>query len=127
MNYKDFSKLELPNIEENQKVTIIKQSEFGFPIAIQIKFKKMYLKDYAQYKNCLRIVGIPNRKRKTFEYMIKPYQDFTIVNGWVDINNYTKTIEENSSVKVTCLGTCFDDNNLKIASNVNAEVLLSTL
>lgn len=126
MNYKDFTKLELPNIEENQKVTIIKQSEFGFPIAIQIKFKKMYLKDYAQYKDCLRIVGTPARKRKCYEYLIRPYQDFTIVNGWVDINNYTKTIEENSSVKVTSLGTCFDDNSLKIASNVDAEVLLST-
>lgn len=127
MNYKDFTKLELPNIEENQKVTIIKQSEFGFPIAIQIKFKKMYLKDYAQYKDCLRIQGTPARKSKCYEYLIRPYQDVKIVNGWVDINNYTKTIEENSSVKVTYLGTCFDDNSLKLASNVDAEVLFSTL
>ena len=126
MEYKDFTKLELPNIEENQKVTIIKQSDFGFPIAIQIKFKKMYLKDYAQYKDCLRIVGIPNKKRKTFEYLIKPYQNFKIVNGWVEINDYTKRTFENESVKVTSLGTCFNDNSLRIASDVNVEVLLST-
>lgn len=126
MNYKDFTKLELPNIEENQKVTIIKQSEFGFPIAIQIKFKKMYLKDYAQYKDCLRIVGIPNRKRKVYEYLIRPYQDFKIINGWVEIHDYTKKTFENESVKVTSLGFCFDEENLKFASDVDAEVLLST-
>ena len=112
---------------EKEKVTIIKQSEFGFPIAIQIKFKKLYLKDYAQYKDCLRIQGTPARKRKCYEYLIRPYQDVKIVNGWVDINNYTKRTFENESVKVTSLGFCFDEENLKLASDVNAEVLLSTL
>ena len=125
MNYKDFRKLELPSLEKGAKVTLVKMSDFGYPVAIQLKFDTMFLKDWAQYNNCIQIQGKRPRKRKLSAYLIKPNDNFVLFEGWVELNNWT-SVEKDGDVTITSLGTCFDEDNLKIACNIDSKILLSS-
>ena len=125
MNYKDFRKLDLTEVNNQEKITIIKQSDFGYPITIQLKLDEVILKKYAQYDNCLYIVGTPKRKRKKMGYLIKPYEDFKIFKGWVELNQTAKVQNENG-VTITSLGRCFDSNTFQKASDIDAVELIAS-
>ena len=126
MNYKDFTKLELPTLEKGTKVTLVKMSDFGYPVAIQLKFDNIFLTDWAQYNNCIQIQGKRPRKRTLDAYLIRPYQNFVLFEGWVEINDTSELISEDNNTTVRSLGTCFDENNLIEACNIEAVVLLSS-
>jgi hypothetical protein len=125
MLYKDFTKINLEDLKTHKEITIIKFSDFGFPICIKLKLEDIFLKNYAQYNNCLYIQGNLHRKRKSSVYLIKPYENFIIYNGFVDMVDYTKkTIE--GSVTITELGMCFDENNLLKSICSSAEILVQS-
>ena len=123
-NYKDFTKLDLTKVNVGDKITVIKQSDFGYPINIQLKLESIKLRDYAQYTNCIEIVGRSPRKRTSYRYIITPIQDFTIVEGFQVVNDTAKVITD-GDVKITNLGLCFSTDTLRRASALK-NVLIST-
>lgn len=125
MLYKDFKKINLEDLKSHNKITILKFSDFGFPIYITLKLEDVFLKNYAQYNNCLQIQGKRPRKRKSSAYLIKPYENFIIYNGFVDIVDYTEKSTE-GSVTITKIGMCFDEGNLLKSINTSAEILVSS-
>ena len=125
MLFKDFRKIDLQKINSKKEITILKFSDFGFPICIKLKLESAFLKNFAQYNNCLQIHGKMPRKRKTSVFLIKPYENFIIYNGFVDMVDYTEKSVE-GSVSVTNLGMCFDENNLLKSINSSAEILVQS-
>lgn len=125
MLYRDFKKIDLEELKTHKEITILKFSDFGFPICIKLKLEDIFLRHYAQYNNCLQIHGKIPRKRKSSAYLIKPYENFIIYNGFVDIVDYTEKSTE-GSVTITKLGVCFDENNLLKSINTSAEILVSS-
>lgn len=125
MLFKDFKKINLEELKTHKEITILKFSDFGFPICIKLKLEDIFLRNYAQYNNCLQIHGKMPRKRKSTAYLIKPYENFIIYNGFVDIVDYTEKSTE-GSVTITKLGLCFDENNLLKSINTSAEILVSS-
>ena len=125
MLFKDFRKIDLQKINSKKEITILKFSDFGFPICIKLKLELTFLKNFAQYNNCLYIQGKMPRKRKTSVFLIKPYENFIIYNGFVDMVDCTeKSIE--GSVTITNLGMCFDENNLLKSICTSAEILVQS-
>lgn len=125
MLYKDFSKIDLEKINSKKEITILKFSDFGFPICIKLKLELAFLKNFAQYNNCLQIQGKMPRKRNSSAFLIKPYENFIIYNGFVDMVDYTEKSVE-GSVTITKLGMCFDENNLLKSINTSAEILVQS-
>ena len=125
MTYKNFKEIDLEKLKLNKEITILKFSDFGFPIYIKLKLEDIFLRNYAQYNNCLQIQGKLPRKRKSSAYLIKPYENFIIYNGFVDIVDYAEKSVE-GSVTITKLGMCFDENNLSKSINSSAEILVSS-
>ena len=130
--YKNLQELiDIENLKSyiNSKITIIKQSDFGFPQAIQIKLTNAFFKDYAQYSGqfqCLQIEGKPKNCSNIRAYLIRPYQDVFIYEGFVDVNDYTSKTST-SKATITYLGTCFDNNSLIKAANIEANLIASTI
>ena len=108
----------------NGKVTLIKFSDFGYPIAIKLNITNAFVRNYAQYNNCIQVEGKPPRKRKARAYIIKPYEEIAIFEGFVDLQQ-TEKVEFEGNVKITSLGTCFDRNTLrKSINNIQANRIL---
>jgi len=122
-NLRDFN---ISTINQDSKITILKESDFGYPIAIQIKVSGVIFKDYAQYKDCLYIIGTPKGKRKQFGYLLKPNDSFSIFAGFVEVNK-TSTDNVKDGYTITSFGRCFDKDILIQASDIEAELLYSTL
>ncbi|QWU14406.1 hypothetical protein SAMN04487895_101716 [Paenibacillus sophorae] len=103
-------------LQPQTKVTIVKFTDFGFPVAIQTVIDHVEVKPYAQYKESLKIVHKPKRKRSLYSNTILPYENFIVYDGWinVDIDSITKTvIKETPSMTVTQGNyACFNDNYL---------------
>lgn len=127
MNYKNFKVLDLNLIEEDQKVTLVKVSEFGFTQNIKMKFKKMFLKDYAQYRDCIQIQGRLPRKRKDNAFLIRPNQEFVIYDGYIDIDDMVKVIQDKDGVVVKELGMCFDEQRFINQNNNDLKKIYNTL
>lgn len=86
-----------------RKVTLIKFSEFGFPVLINTVINSVEVKPYAQYNESLRIIHKPKKKRSLFQNIILPKDELLVYDGWlnVDLDKITKeTLKENESVKV---------------------------
>ena len=82
-----------------QKVTILKFSEFGYPVQIHCTILDAYLKDYAQYKDILHVEFRPKNKRKDFYFQVQMHTGFII---WLD----HVEVEKNMYVKYTKSENC---------------------
>lgn len=127
MNYKNFKVLDLNLIAEDEKITLVKVSEFGFTQNIQMKFKKMFFKDYAQYKDCILIQGRLPRKRKDSAFLIRPNQEFVIYKGFIEIDDMVKTTKQDNGVVIKELGMCFDEDRFIQQNNNDLEKIYNTL
>ncbi len=121
MEYIDLTqfKEKLSTIQEGDKITLVKLSEFGYPITIKLKFELAYFGDYAQYKNCLYIQGKQPRKRKSTAYRIKPYDKFALYLDHIDIADFTKSSTDEDGTTTTAYGTCFDYERFKTLNEDN--------
>lgn len=70
-------------LSHNQKITIIKMSEFGGLSVSHGIFKGYVLQQYAQHKDAVKLIYRPEGKRK--DYYAWLYGKLFIVNGYVDI------------------------------------------
>lgn len=70
----------------NQKATIFKYSEMGFPQTILCEIRQVYLKNYAQYNDMLHIVYRPNGKRTDYVMRIYKYSSYLLYAGHVSLN-----------------------------------------
>lgn len=99
------------------KVTLIKLSEFGFPVLINTVIESAEIKPYAQHKDTLYIVHKPKRKKSLYSNRIMPYAEILVYDGWlvIDLDNITKTtLKENEHMKVTQGKYCSFDKNYMI-------------
>lgn len=88
----------------DRKVTLVKFSEFGFPVLINTVIKNVEVKPYAQYNESLRIIHKPKKKRSLFQNIILPKDELLVYDGWlnVDLDSITKvSLKEDDSVKIT--------------------------
>ena len=113
MTYRDFRNLDLTIFEKGEKITIIKQNDFGYPCAYVFKLDNIFLRDYAQYNNCIQVQGKKPRARKMTAILLKPYDEFAIYRGVVEVKDTSKTISDDVVTRVTSLGMCFDNDTLK--------------
>lgn len=116
MTYGNFKEFNLEQFKAGDKITLVKESEFGYPIVMNIKLDKIFLKDWAQYNNCVQVQGILKGKRKLLAWLIRPYQTFAIFEGYLsdeDFKDFRKVVSDDSKVTVTSYGTCFADNAIK--------------
>lgn len=122
MNFKD---LDFNKILEYEKISIIKNSEFGYPISIKIKIKSIELKDFAQYKDCISIIGIPEKKRKPYMYILKPNDSFVIVKGHIDVTDSSVLLSNSDGIRVLDMGRCFDPKSFsKAIENIPLERII---
>lgn len=128
MTYKDLTQINLEEISKNEKITMVKMSEFGFPIVLNLKLTDLRFKNYAQYNNCLEVVGKLPRKRKDLLYRIKPYEDFVIYPGTITMDEFKdfKKVQESDDVTITEWGTCFDSDTFKDFTNIDKKYLVNS-
>ena len=70
-------------IEEGQKVTIFQINDFGMMSVLRGTFSSFSVEDYAQYKNAVKFIYRPERKRSLYYKYL--YRDVLIYNGWLDL------------------------------------------
>jgi hypothetical protein len=90
------------NSMKGEKVTIIKLSDFGFPVVIQTRLNEAKIQSYAQYSDSLKIIHTPKRKRNMVYNLFTPADSGALIyKGWINIdaNKLTyNTIEEGEQV-----------------------------
>lgn len=67
---------------EGQKITIIHMNDFGKISVGHVSFRSYMFGEYAQYKNAVKMVFRPERKRN--DYYKWFYNEVIIVDGWID-------------------------------------------
>lgn len=73
------------NLQENEKITVIKISEWGFGLSQQKGiFKDYKAESYAQYKDNVNLIFRPFNKRS--DYKMPLYNKVLIYKGWFDID-----------------------------------------
>lgn len=78
---------QLLNLVPEQKYTICKMGEFGFPISWKIILKSVKVGPYAQYKDSVVLMFVPKGKRKVAGMRLHgDYQQFMIFEGHVDLD-----------------------------------------
>lgn len=99
-------------LTEGRKVTIVKFNNFGWPVVMNTVIERLEVKPYAQYKESLKIIHKPKRKRSSYYNMILPKESLMVFDGWLDIDtdkltNDTIKDNEHVTVKQSKYG-CFD-------------------
>jgi hypothetical protein len=116
------------NSLKGEKVTIIKFSDFGFPIALNTTLHSAESKPYAQYNESLQIIHKPKKKRTHFRNTILPYQDVIIYKGWlnIDVEKLSYDTEENAHSIVKKSKYCSFDNQFlfDIVRTINADPIV---
>jgi hypothetical protein len=107
----------LSGLKVGDKITIVKNNDFGYPVAIHLKIEIAFTEDYAQYKDTLVIQGKQPRKRKASAYRFRPHESYVIYKDFIEINDHKKVISENNGVTVTNYGMCFDSDTFKAVNN----------
>jgi hypothetical protein len=118
-------------LNQHEKVTIIKFSEFGFPVIRNTVINKAEVKPYAQYNESLQLVHRPKRKRTSYRMTILPYEDVIIYKGWLDLDleKLTYNIEEGKDVTVKQSKYCSFDNKFlnDVMKNIKAEPIVKII
>jgi|GEM_PF-6095954 len=70
----------------DKKVTIVKFSEFGFPVVFETVLNKVINEPYAQYNESLVLIHKPKRKRTLWENRILPNESLLVYKGWLSID-----------------------------------------
>ncbi|ATF13666.1 hypothetical protein A616_17260 [Brevibacillus brevis X23] len=73
-------------LTHGRKVTIIKFSDFGFPVVINTVVERVLVEPYAQYRESLNIIHKPKRKRSLYSNRILPKNTLLVYDGWLDID-----------------------------------------
>lgn len=97
-----------------EKVTIVKFSEFGFPVVFETVLNKIINEPYAQYKESLVLIHKPKRKRTLWKNRILPNERLLVYRGWLNVKDelfYHVTKTAGMTMKESKYG-CFDDQYL---------------
>ena len=71
------------NLKEGQRVTIFQINDFGMMSTSRGIFSSFSIKDYAQYKNAVKFIYKPERKRNLYYKYF--YRDVLIYDGWLEL------------------------------------------
>lgn len=69
-----------------EKVTIVKFSEFGFPVVFETVLNQVKNEPYAQYNESLVLIHKPKRKRTLWKNIILPNENILVYRGWLNID-----------------------------------------
>lgn len=85
---------------ENQKITIIRISDFGGMSVTRGHFKSFECRRYAQYENAIKLVYRPERKQN--DHYIWLYRDVLIFDGWHNVSEdlLWETIDRDNGVTI---------------------------
>lgn len=108
-------------LTEGRKVTIMKFNDFGWPVVMNTVIERLEVKPYAQYKESLKIIHKPKRKRSSYYNMILPKESLMVFDGWLDIDTdklINNVLEDNDRVTVKqSKYRCFDSQFMVDALN----------
>lgn len=116
--------------EEGQKVTIIQINDFGGMSVGHVLFKSYMFGEYAQYRDAVKMVFRPERKRN--DYYKWFYNEVIIVDGWVDLPEsllWETSVSNGMVCKKTKFLSCDRkqyDVILEYLKEQNANVLVNT-
>jgi hypothetical protein len=99
----------------NQKITIFKHNDFGFPVATKCTLNEVTIKDYAQYKNSLFIVFTPKGKRTKYRIILHGYESVLFYDDHIELDKEMYTQELSGGMKQSELS--FSKNYIENAKN----------
>ena len=114
---KNMNTNEIQEIEKriNQKITIFKHNDFGFPSTVKCTLNEVKVKGYAQYKDSLFLIFTPKGKRTKYQVILKGYESILIYDDHIDLNAEMYTEIINEDMKQSEVG--FSNNYFKNALN----------
>lgn len=120
----------LQQLTQGRKVTIVKYSDFGYPIMFHTVIDRVIVEPWAQYKETLKIVHKPKRKRSLYANRILPDETLLIFDGWIDIDldNLTNTIvkdDEYMTVKMSKYASFDDQYFVDIMSTIQQKPIFA--
>lgn len=97
----------------DKKATVVKSGDWGYCTSFVCTIVNVYIRNYAQYDNCLFIKYLLPRKRIANILQILPYQSIAIYAGEHKVNTQTlkKIVRSTDEVTFTSLGSAFDDGH----------------
>lgn len=118
--------LNISNLVENEKYTLLIENEYGLIISRKIRFKKAMFESYAQFDKTLVLHFVEKNKRHIAGARFIDNK-LVIAEGWIDIKG---TFEDKNKDKrtyeymicdfnATEFNQVVDSNNLKIAYQYN--------
>lgn len=80
------------DLKNGEKYTLLFINDFAFPCVQKITLESIEERQYAQYKDAVRIVFRPYKKRNCYQkYFYNSYKRFAVLKGWFDVQT-TKTV-----------------------------------
>lgn len=99
----------------NQKITIFKHNDFGFPVATKCILHEVKVKDYAQYKDSIFLIFTPKGKRTKYQIILHGYESVLFYDNHIELNKEMYTQELSSGMKQSELS--FSKNYIQNAKN----------
>jgi hypothetical protein len=88
------------NLQQGQKITIFKISDFGNMTTNRITLDKVEYTSYAQYNNNVKITFTPEKKHKL--YYNNYHGEILVYNGWLDLpETVLHDVEESNGMVIT--------------------------
>ena len=79
------------DLKKGEKYTLLYTNDFAFPCASKITFESMEERSYAQYKDAVRLIFRPCKKRNLYQkYFYGERVRFVVLRGWHDIETARK-------------------------------------
>ena len=93
------------DLKNGEKYTLLFINDFAFPCVQKITLESIEERQYAQYKDAVRIVFRPYKKRNCYQkYFHNGYKRFAVLKGWFDVQT-AKTVTRNGySFSEICSG-----------------------
>ena len=114
------------DMKKNERYTIFRLNEFGYPVARKITFQSMKLTTYAQHRDAVKLFYRPCRSRKVYETWL--YEgSFAICRGWQDLpkNFGYEVLQSSSGVTISkSKYGCFDSRFFEDMKEIIRDVLV---
>ena len=93
------------DLKQGEKYTILYLNDFSFPVVYKIVFHSAEETTYAQYKDAVRLVFKPYRKRNYYQMRFYgSHKHFAILKGWHDIQTAQTVTRNGYSFTEICSG-----------------------
>lgn len=92
-------------LKQGEKYTLLFTNDFCFPCVSQITLESVEYTTYAQYKDVVRLVFRPCRKRNYYQkYFYGEHARFAVLRGWHDVETSKKVTRGGMTFSEICSG-----------------------